>query len=125
MISYKDQLKNHTLHKFIRATSVISYQEHWSNGTAGDQCEQLKKVYEDNPLGLTDREALTILRLRGLDIDAGTVPARRHDLNKVWVKLRDYSGVDLPATFIVNIDKRTNTTGRKAEVWCINPQITK
>jgi hypothetical protein len=123
MISYKEQIKNHTLNRYIRPTSVASYHEHWETGAAGSHCEILKSLYEDNPEGLTDREAQLMFKMKGVNIDIGGVSARRNDLNKVWLKIRSYSGADVPAYFIVSVNKRKNSSGRTAEVWAINPQI--
>jgi len=123
MISYRDQIKNQSLLHYVKPTSIASYHEHWQEGKAGDQCEALKKAYEDNPEGLTDREALLILRARGVNMDAGTVPARRHDLNKVWLKIKSYAGADLPSFLVVSNGRRKNPTGKMAEVWGINPEL--
>lgn len=125
MISYRESLKNHNLNRYIRPTSVLAYQKLWESGKAPDQCEELFKLYEDNPDGLTDKEALYFLRAKGLSLDAGTIPARRHDLNKAWIRKRDYAGMtDQPGHLIVSINRRKNPSGRLAEVWGINPQIT-
>lgn len=126
MISYRASVKSKSLLQYfsnVKPTSVVSYHEHWGDGTAGDQCEALKKIYEEHPEGLTDREALVFMHYKGFMVDAGTIPARRHDLNKVWANIRDYSGTDLPSFLIVSNGRRENTTGKTAEVWQINPEF--
>lgn len=125
MISYRDQIKNQSLLHYVKPTSVVSYHQHWEEGKAGDQCEALKKLYEDNPEGLTDREALVLMRGRGFNLDAGTIPARRHDLNKVWLKIKDYAGIDAPSFLVVSNGRRKNPTGKMAEVWAINAELIK
>lgn len=124
-VSYREQVKNHTLNRYIRTTSIVSYHDHWRKGEASTHCEALKDLYDDNPEGLTDRECQYLLRAKGYNLDAGSIPARRHDLNKLWLGIREEEDLctDLPATFIVSFDNRKNPSGKSAIVWGINPQL--
>ena len=105
MIKYKDQQNTIPLTRFMQQTSLESYEYLIKSGKLNEQCERLLHLYLNNSEGLTDFQSS-----KKLNLDAGTVSARRNDLKKQF-------GTHI----IINNGRSQNGRGRRTGIlWKLN-----